>query len=156
MYFLCPLCIALCLNCAIQLNVPCPDTFRFKPLKITANLLKDEPTIKYLGLPINLTFFGRSKKILEYVRPRMIVAVHPPKRGIRRSICGVHLEEPLNWDSLRAALWRNWCGLRRMQTLNWVTATEFLAEAWVWIQPVALCCMSSPLSPPHFLSSCPV
>ena len=30
------------------------------------------------------------------------------KRRKRRSICGMHLEEPLNWNGLCAALWRNW------------------------------------------------
>ena len=30
------------------------------------------------------------------------------KNEKRGSICGLHLEEPLNWDSLRAALGRNW------------------------------------------------
>ena len=52
-------------------------------------------------------------RILGYVRPRRIVAVHPPKRGKRRSI----------WKSLRIGtafalqmlLWR-------MQNLNWDTA----------------------------------
>lgn len=35
------------------------------------------------------------------------------KRGKKGCICGLPLEEPLNWDSLHAAS----CGLRRMQTL---------------------------------------
>ena len=33
---------------------------------------------------------------------------HSGASSKRRSICGLHFEEPLNWDSLRAALWCNW------------------------------------------------
>ena len=48
--------------------------------------------------------FSGKQRILGYVRPRRIAAVHPPKREKRR----LHLEEPLNWGSLRMALWCNW------------------------------------------------
>ena len=52
--------------------------------------------------------FSGVQRILGHVRPRRIVAVQPPKRGKRRSICGLHLEELSNWDSLCEALWCNW------------------------------------------------
>ena len=55
-----------------------------------------------------LSSFSGAQRILGYVRPRRTVAVHPPKRRKGRSICGLHLEEPSNWDSLRAVLWHNW------------------------------------------------
>ena len=54
-----------------------------------------------------LLFLG-ARRILGYVRPQRIVVVHPPKRGKEGRICGLHLEEPSNWDSLRVASWRNW------------------------------------------------
>ena len=72
-----------------------------------------------------------AQRILGYVRPWRIAAVHPPKRGKRRSI----------WRSLRigtAFVWR--CDviclemlLWRMQTLNWDTATvneDILLHSW--------------------------
>ena len=52
-------------------------------------------------------FFGHAK-ILEYVRPWRVVAVRLPKTGKRRSVCGLHLEEPLNWGRACTALWRHW------------------------------------------------
>ena len=61
--------------------------------------------------------FSGAERILGYVRPRRMVALHPPKRGKRRSI----------WRSLQieTAVARR-CDvighlilLRRMQTLNW-------------------------------------
>ena len=58
--------------------------------------------------------FSGVQRILGYVRPRRIVAVHPPERRKRR----LHLEEPSNWDSLLQML------LWRMQTLNWDTAGD--------------------------------
>ena len=51
-----------------------------------------------------LSSFSGAQRILGYVRPRRIVVVHPPKTGKRRP----HLEEPSDWDGLRAALRRNW------------------------------------------------
>ena len=48
-------------------------------------------------------FLGRAKNLGIW----RTVAVHPPKRGTRRT----HLEEPSDWDS------------RGMQTLNWDTAS---------------------------------
>ena len=51
-----------------------------------------------------LSSFSGTQIILGYMRPWRIVAVHPPKTGKRRP----RLEEPSDWDSLRAALWRNW------------------------------------------------
>ena len=53
-------------------------------------------------------FFSGTQRILDYVRPRKIVAVHPPKPGKRRSLCGLHLEEPSHWDCLRTAWRHNW------------------------------------------------
>ena len=53
-------------------------------------------------------FFSDAQKILRYRRPRKIVAVHPQKEGKEGHICGVHLEEPSNGDSLRTVLWTNW------------------------------------------------
>ena len=50
-----------------------------------------------------LSSFSGAQRILGCVRPRRIVAVRPPKTGKRR----LHLEEPSDWDSLRAALWHN-------------------------------------------------
>ena len=49
-----------------------------------------------------------AQRILGYVRRRRIVAVHPPKTWKRRSICGLRLEEPSDWDDLHTALLRNW------------------------------------------------
>ena len=54
-----------------------------------------------------LSSFSGAQRILGYVRPRRIEAMHRPKTGKRRSICGLHLEEPLDWDSLYAVLWCN-------------------------------------------------
>ena len=59
-----------------------------------------------------LSCFSGVQRILGYGRPWRIVAVHPLKTGNRRPHCGVHLEVPLNWDSLRAALWRNWPSIK--------------------------------------------
>ena len=47
-----------------------------------------------------LSSFSGLRRILGYLRPRRIAAVRPPKRGIRIHICGLHLEEPFNWDNL--------------------------------------------------------
>ena len=52
--------------------------------------------------------FSGIQRILGYVRPWRIAAVRPPKTGKRRSVCGQHLEEPSDWDRLRAVLWCNW------------------------------------------------
>ena len=67
-----------------------------------------------------LSSFLGTQRIIVYGRMRWIIEVHPPK-SVKSRLCGVHLEEPSNWDSLHAALWHNWtskCGLRRMQPLN--------------------------------------
>ena len=66
-----------------------------------------------------LCSFSGTQRILEYVKPWRIVAVHPPKTGERRT----HLCELSIWDSLRTAL----CviGLQmllwRTQIMNWDT-----------------------------------
>ena len=55
-----------------------------------------------------LSSFLGAQRILGYVRPWRIVAVHPPERVKRR----LHLEEPLKWDCLCVVLWCNWPELR--------------------------------------------
>ena len=78
---------------------------------------------------LSFFFFG-VQRILEYVRPRRTVAVHPPKRGKRRSI----------WRSLRIrTAFTQHCDivglqmvLRRMQILNWDTAN-------VWLKGINIC-----------------
>ena len=89
---------------------------------ISAAQACDRGDLCHALLPFSLFLspFSGAQRILEYVRPRRTAAVHPPKRGKRRSI----------WRSLRigtAFVWR--CDvislqmlLRRMQTLNWDTA----------------------------------
>ena len=71
------------------------------PLLSLSNLL-------HLISLLSLFFRDWAQRILGYVKPRWIVEVHPPKTGKRRTHLWLHLEEPLNWDSLRAALWCNW------------------------------------------------
>ena len=41
--------------------------------------------------------FQCAKNLMWYVRPRRIVAVHPPKRGKRRSICGLRIGTAFAW-----------------------------------------------------------
>ena len=69
-------------------------------------LAHESDDLRHAMSPYSLFFssFSSAQRILGYVRPRRIVAARPPKRGKRRSICGLHLEEPLDWDSLHAAL----------------------------------------------------
>ena len=66
----------------------------------------------------SLSIFSFVQRIMGYVRPWRTVAVHPSKTGNRRSICGPHLEEPSNWVSARAALWRNWPSNAKIEILS--------------------------------------
>ena len=70
-------------------------------------LVADKITWKWRLFSLFLSSFSGGQRILGYVRPWRIVALHPAKTGKRRSICGLHLDEPLDWDSL-LWLWRNW------------------------------------------------
>ena len=67
---------------------------------ISAALARESDDLRQAMSPFSLflSSFSGVQRILGYVRPRRIVAVHPPKSGKRRSTCG-HLEEPLDWDS---------------------------------------------------------
>ena len=76
-----------------------------KPLE---HFLVASPDVLSLRQDFCRSSFSGSQRILGYVRPQRIVALHPPIRGKRRSICGLHLEESLDWDRLHVALWRNW------------------------------------------------
>ena len=78
---------------------------------ITAAQARENGNLRHAMSPFSLflsSFLG-AQRILGYVRSWRIVAVHPPKRGKDEGrICGLHLEEPSNWDSLWTALWHNW------------------------------------------------
>ena len=75
-----------------------------------------------LSFSLFLSSFSGVQRILGYVRPWRIVAVHPPKRGKRRSI----------WRSLwngtasaqRCDVFGLQMLLRRMQSLKWDTAND--------------------------------
>ena len=94
--------------------------------------------VHHTMLPFSLFPFSFSgaQRILGYVRPQRIAVVHPSKTGRWRP----HLEEPLNWNSLRAALWRNWPsnanseGCRRWIETHQQTAGEerSVREEWWW------------------------
>ena len=84
----------------------------------------------YAMSPVSLfhSSFSGAQRILGYVRPKRIVAVHPPETGKRRSICRSL------WIRTAFARRSDIIGLqmllRRMQTLNWDTAS-------VWVSAVS-------------------
>ena len=72
--------------------------------------------------PCFLSSFSGMQWILGYVKMRRIAAVHPPKKGRRRSICrslriGTTFTQRCDIIGLQTLV-------RRMQTLNWDRATE--------------------------------
>ena len=72
---------------------------------ISAGQARESDDLRHAMSPYSLclsSFLGVQR--MGYVRSQSMLAAHPPETGKRRSICGLHLEAPSNWDSLRTAL----------------------------------------------------
>ena len=108
-----PGCVTRCFSLTSRFLPP-------RPAKVTIYVTQCRHFLSFLSS------FSGVQRILGYLRPRSIVAVHLSRTGKRRSICGLHLEE--NWDDLRVAF-KCWCEgcrpeLRHSARLSSVTPAD--------------------------------
>ena len=86
-----------------------PHQMFYTYIMISAGQARECDDLHHVMSPFSLflsSFLG-AKRLLGYLRPWRIVVMHPPGRGNRRNIRGLHLE-PSDRDSLHVALWHNW------------------------------------------------
>ena len=100
----------------------------YPKVTISATQAHESDDLRHEMSPFSLflSSFSGVQRILGYVRPRRIVAVHPPQRGKRRSIwrslqIGTTVTRRSDVIALYMLLWQ-------MQTLNWDTAADICSN----------------------------
>ena len=74
---------------------------------------------------LSFFFFGHAMNLEQFIAAKDSSGTSSRKRE-KQAVFEGCIQDPLNWDSLRTALWRNCasrCALCRMLPLNWDTAT---------------------------------
>ena len=127
--------------------------YRYVTISATQALESDDLRHAMSPFSLLLSSFSGTQRILGYVRPRRIVAVHPPKTGKRRNI----------WRSL--LMWTTFmrhCDvivlqmlLRRMQTLNWVVSIDQLLLTMQTARGEILSCVAQTFEQLHHYKSFP-